>query len=139
MELKPIGIIHSPYQDQDNTPRQGFYSEEPVTLEIYPEYTEGLRGIDELTQIVVLYWGDRSDRNILLANPPHSMETVGVFVSRSPARPNPILMNIAHILRIEGSKVIVKGMDALDGSPLLDIKPHISPLKPKTQAKKYDH
>lgn len=122
MELKPIGVIHSPYLERGDAPRQGRMSDKEMTLEIFPEFGEALKEIEKVSHIFVLYWGDRSNRETLQSKTPFSEEPVGVFASRSPNRPNPIALCIADLLRRDGNRLVVKGLDALDGSPLLDIK-----------------
>ena len=125
MELTPIGVIHSPYKKRGQAPRQGRLSNNEVTLEIYPEFVPALKGIDRYSHLIVLYWADRADREILQSYTPHNdQERVGVFSSRSPNRPNPISYCAASLLRQEGDQLIVRWIDALDGSPLLDIKPY---------------
>lgn len=122
MNLTAIGKIHSPYQERGQAPRQGRLSENEITLEIFPEYTDAIKGIKRSTHMIVLYWGDRADRSVLQSPTPFSEEPMGVFASRSPNRPNPIAFCIAELVRCEGNSIVVKGVDALDGSPLLDIK-----------------
>lgn len=122
MQLKSIGIVHSPYLERQDAPRQGRFSDQEITLEIYPENSPALKGIEKASHIFVLYWGDRANRDVLQSPTPFSQEPVGVFASRSPNRPNPVALCIAEVLRREENRLIVKGVDALDGSPLLDIK-----------------
>lgn len=122
MELKPIGVIHSPYLERGDAPRQGRMSDKEMTIEIFSEFEDALKEIEKVSHIYVLYWGDRSNREILQSKTPFSEEPVGVFASRSPNRPNPIALCIADLLGREENRLIVKGLDALDGSPLLDIK-----------------
>ncbi len=128
MQLKQIGIIHSPYLERKDAPRQGRLSENRVTLEFFPEFSAGLKEIEKASHVYVLYWGDRSNREILQSPTPFSREPVGVFASRSPNRPNPIALCVADLLERNGNTLTVRGVDALDGSPLLDVKiysPHI--------------
>jgi tRNA-Thr(GGU) m(6)t(6)A37 methyltransferase TsaA len=122
MELVPIGVIHSPYKERGQAPRQGRLSENVITLEIYPQFAAALEGIGRCSHLIVLYWGDRANREILKSRTPFSEVPVGVFSSRSPNRPNPIAFCVADLIRSEGNRLIVRGVDALDGSPLLDIK-----------------
>lgn len=126
MTLKPIGVIRSPYAERKDAPRQGFLSDQTATLELAPEYAEGLLGLKPHSQILVLYWADRAERDVLQTKTPFGPEIKGVFVCRSPARPNPISLCVAEVVAIDKHLVRVKGLDALDGSPLLDIKPQIS-------------
>lgn len=124
IELRQIGIIHSPYKERGDAPRQGMLSREEAWLEIFPEFLEGLLGLEETGKIVVIYWGDRADRDILQSKPHGISEKRGVFASRSPNRPNPLALCVCEIKEISGNKFKVTGLDALDGSPLLDIKIH---------------
>jgi tRNA-Thr(GGU) m(6)t(6)A37 methyltransferase TsaA len=121
--LQPIGVISSPFRERGDAPRQGRLA--PVTSEIriYPEFAEGLRDLALHPRLHILYWCDRSRRDILVATPPHEEEERGVFATRSPERPNPIALCLVDLLRLEGTRLTVRGLDALDGSPLIDIKP----------------
>ena len=122
MILKKIGVVHSIYESEANVTRQGKYSDEKSVIEIFPEYVDALDGIEFLKSIIVLYWGDRADRSILKSVPPFATLEKGVFSTRSPNRPNPIAICVCKILSIEGNKITVTGLDALNGSPVLDIK-----------------
>jgi len=125
MELTPIGVIHSPYKERSQAPRQGRLSTNEILLEIFPEFSPALKGIDHYSHLVVLYWGNRANREILQSHTPHNKKTqVGIFSNRSPNRPNPIAFCVAAFLRLEGNQLVVRWVDALDGSPLLDIKPY---------------
>jgi len=124
MELKKIGEIHSPYKTNDEAPRQGRLNDTPVEIIIANEYLPGLKGLEHCTHIFVLYWLDRADRNLLSATPPGTTSPKGVFATRSPHRPNPIGLGIADLVKIEGNILHVKGLDALDRTPVLDIKPY---------------
>jgi tRNA-Thr(GGU) m(6)t(6)A37 methyltransferase TsaA len=128
MQLVPIGIIHSPYQERGQAPRQGRLSESKVTLEIYPQFAAALKDIDRCPHLIVLYWGDQANRETLQSRTPFSDVPVGVFSSRSPNRPNPIAFCVADLIRQEGHCLIVRGVDALDGSPLLDLKAYAPAL-----------
>ena len=122
MFLKKIGVIHSVFENKDNVPSQGKYSDKESIIEIFPEYTDALDGVELLKSIIVLYWGDRADRTVLKSTPPFATLEKGVFSTRSPNRPNPIAICVCKILSIEGNKITVIGLDALNGSPVLDIK-----------------
>jgi tRNA-Thr(GGU) m(6)t(6)A37 methyltransferase TsaA len=128
MQLNPIGIIHSPYKERGNAPRQGRLSNHEITLEIFPQFSAALKGIKHCSHLIVLYWGDQADRETLQSRTPFSELPVGVFSSRSPNRPNPIAFCAADLIRQEGNCLIVRGVDALDGSPLLDIKAYAASI-----------
>jgi len=125
MNLTPIGVIHSPYQSRVQAPRQGRISNNEIVIEVFPDFTPALRGIDQYSHLIVLYWGDRSNREVLQSTTPHNTkQQVGVFSNRSPNRPNPIAFCVASLVRQEGNQLVVRWVDALDGSPLIDIKPY---------------
>lgn len=122
--LKPIGVIHSPYKAKKETPYQGRHENKESTLEVFEEYEAALLDVDRCTHLYVLYWQDRSDRGILQTRTPWGPEIHGVFSTRSPNRPNPIGLCVADFVERDGRFVKVNGLDALDGSPLIDIKPY---------------
>jgi formylmethanofuran dehydrogenase subunit E len=123
-DLVPIGMIHSSYQKKGDAPHQGRPSPTTSEIEIYPEYADGLRDIAELPHLIILYWLDRADRHTLTAIPPHSRKEHGAFATRSPNRPNPIGLAVIDLLGINGERLIVRGLDAFEGTPVLDIKPY---------------
>lgn len=122
IKLRPIGVIHSPYQQQSDAPRQGRVLETESKIEVFPDFFDGLKSIERISHLIVLYWADRSDRNVLQSQTPFSDVPLGVFTSRSPNRPNPIGFCVAEVIRIHENIITVRGLDALDGSPLLDLK-----------------
>lgn len=124
MLLRKIGIIYSEYTSRENAPKQGKYSDKEAIVEIFEEYTSALDGLKEGKSILVVYWGDRADRTVLKTIPPFMTEELGVFATRSPNRPNPIALCICEIISIDKNKLRVKGLDAFNESPLLDIKIH---------------
>jgi tRNA-Thr(GGU) m(6)t(6)A37 methyltransferase TsaA len=134
MELTPIGVIHSPYKQRGDAPRQGRLSDNELTLEVYPHFADALKDVTRCSHLIVLYWSDRANREVLQSRTPFSETPVGVFASRSPNRPNPIAFCVADLLRQEGNRLIVRGVDALDGSPLLDIKAYAPAIDALPQA-----
>ena len=126
-ELIPIGIIHSPYSSRDQAPRQGFLSDQESDIEVYEQYEEGLDGIENHPRLLILYRFHRSRAFSLKVKPPGADSYRGVFASRSPNRPNGIAACIVKLIERQGRNLRVRGLDALDGSPLLDIKPHVEP------------
>ena len=99
-------------------------SEEVSEIEIHPAFTDGLLKIEQNKYLIVLYWAHLAKRDILKTLPPMSKEIHGVFASRSPGRPNPLSLCIAELIAREGNILRVKGLDALDGSSIIDIKPY---------------
>jgi tRNA-Thr(GGU) m(6)t(6)A37 methyltransferase TsaA len=128
MELTPIGVVRSPYRVAGDAPRQGRLRETVAEIEIFGDYAPGLRDVERCTHLFVLYWLDRADRSLLSATPPGTTGSRGVFATRSPHRPNPVGIGIVNLLGVEGAVLTVRGLDALDGTPVLDIKPYVSSL-----------
>jgi formylmethanofuran dehydrogenase subunit E len=130
IQLQPIGVITSPYRDRGDAPRQGRLSPATSEIQVFPGYAGGLRDLSDHPHLFILYWCDRSRRDVLTAIPPHEREKRehGVFATRSPERPNPIAMCLVDLVGVEGNRLTVRGLDALDGSPLIDIKPFYKDL-----------
>jgi tRNA-Thr(GGU) m(6)t(6)A37 methyltransferase TsaA len=123
---RPIGVVHSPIKDSRNAPRQPKWSNFEGEIEIFPEFVEGLNGIEKLNSIVVVFHFDRSEGYDLMVQPPHLDSMCGVFASRSPRRPNQIGISTLKLLSVAGNILRVYGIDMLDGTPVIDIKPDIS-------------
>jgi len=125
-EIEPIGIIHSPFRDgYDNVPVQGRFSPDTEgTVELLPRYREGLRDLDGFSHIILLYYFHKSDAVKMTARPYLDEKERGIFAIRSPHRPNHIGMTIVRLEGIEGTLLRIKGLDMIDGTPLLDIKPY---------------
>ena len=124
MQLKEIGIVHNAYKNLTDIPRQGRMSEEISEIEIHPAFADGLLKIEQNQYLIVLYWAHLAKRDILKTIPPAAKELHGVFASRSPGRPNPLSLCIAELIAREDNILRVKGIDALDGSSVIDIKPY---------------
>ena len=124
MQLQEIGIVHNDYKDLTDIPRQGRMSEETSEIEIHPAFADGLLQIEKHSHLIVLYWAHLAKRDLLKTIPPASKEIHGVFASRSPGRPNPLSLCIVELLKRDGNILRVKGLDALDGSSVIDIKPY---------------
>lgn len=124
IECIPIGIVRSPYRVRGDAPRQGRLADTVAEIHILDAYAPGLDGVERSSHLIVLYWLDRAERGLLFAKPPGETEERGVFSTRSPARPNPIGLGIVDLVRREGNVLVVRGLDALDGTPVLDIKPY---------------
>ncbi|MBF7084327.1 tRNA (N6-threonylcarbamoyladenosine(37)-N6)-methyltransferase TrmO [Desulfallas sp. Bu1-1] len=126
MELIPIGVIHSSYRAPGEAPHQGRLSDRTAELEIYPQFMEGLKDVEQVTHLIVLYWCHLARRDKLRTRTPFGPEIRGVFACRSPSRPNPVAFCVAELLEVKENRLLVRGVDALDGSPLIDIKPYSS-------------
>uniref|UniRef100_A0A7C5Z0T6 tRNA (N6-threonylcarbamoyladenosine(37)-N6)-methyltransferase TrmO n=1 Tax=Caldicellulosiruptor owensensis TaxID=55205 RepID=A0A7C5Z0T6_9FIRM len=123
MQLVPIGIFHTCYKTKDEAPRQGRDSEDIAYIEVFEKYIDGLKDIEEAKYLIILYWAHEAKRDILVTKTPFSDVPKGVFACRSPNRPNPILLDIAQLIDRKENVLVVKGIDAIDSSPVLDIKP----------------
>jgi tRNA-Thr(GGU) m(6)t(6)A37 methyltransferase TsaA len=126
IELRPIGFART---DVKEVPRHWSVSDMEGTLVIDEEYLEGLEGIEPGQRIVVIFNFHRSPEfsaELLRQTPPHTGKKTGIFSICSPVRPNPIGMSVLEVLGVEGATVRVKGVDMLDGTPILDIKPYIA-------------
>ena len=122
--LKPIGIIRSPITDPRKAPRQGSESEVSSKLIVDEQFRDGLLGMEKGRKIIVLYWMHLAERNILQVHPrgDRARPVRGVFTTRSQQRPNPISLDTVEVTGISGTVIDVIGLDAVDGTPLLDIK-----------------
>ncbi len=126
-EIKPIGTIHSPHYSIEDMPIQPKGASDVEGYVIVDEkYIDGLQNIEGFSHIYLLYSFHEATRTELLVTPFMDKQKRGVFATRSPLRPNHIGISIVKIKRVEGNKVVVEGIDILDGTPLLDIKPYIA-------------
>ena len=125
--MRPIGFVRSPYTDRTQVPRgPGAQHDAEGVLEIEAQYEAGLQDIEGFSHLYVLWVFDRADPPSLLSTPPTDDRPHGVFATRSPARPNPIGLTVVRLLRREGRRLHVHGVDMLDGTPILDVKPYLS-------------
>jgi tRNA (adenine37-N6)-methyltransferase len=130
-EIVFIGRIRTPWKSREDTPRQGSQSGPVCRLEIFEPWVPALKGVDFYNHLEVIYWLHHSRRNLVLQSPKKNGSTRGTFSLRSPVRPNPIGTSIVKLVGIEGSTVLVRGLDCLDETPLIDLKPdrcEFSPL-----------
>ena len=123
-EFKTIGVVRSELRTTQDAPHEGSHSRQEATLEIYPEFCLGLAGMERHSRLVVLYWLHCADREVLRVYPggDRSKEMVGVFTNRSPLRPNPVGISVVDILEVDISRLRVRGLDAIDGTPIIDLK-----------------
>lgn len=131
--LRSIGVVRSSYSDTSQIPKgAGAKHDAEGTLEIEPDLEAGLTDIEGFSHLYVLWLFDRSPGAVLLGTPPTDDRPHGVFATRSPYRPNPIGLTVVRLLRREGCRLFVAGLDMLDGTPILDIKPYLSSIPPET-------
>jgi len=124
IEYHPIGEFHTGHSSETGTPRQGaLVPDNPGIIEIYPEYQEALKSLEECGYIIVLYHMHMSDHWNALVTPPGAEKELGLFATRSPNRPNSIGFSVIKLLRVEGTMLYLNGVDAFNGTPVLDIKP----------------
>jgi tRNA-Thr(GGU) m(6)t(6)A37 methyltransferase TsaA len=125
IELTPIGRVESPLTDRDSAPRQGHEGAPAAWLAFDPAVLEGLEGIRPGDRILVLTWLDRASRDVLQVHPRGDLTRPeqGVFTTRSSDRPNPIGLHEVEVVSIDGLRVRVQPLEALDGTPILDVKP----------------
>jgi tRNA-Thr(GGU) m(6)t(6)A37 methyltransferase TsaA len=125
MELVPIGTVESPLHDPSAAPRQGDEGAPEAWLAFVPEVADGLDGIRAGDDLLLLTWLDRARRDVLRVHPRGDRERpeAGVFTTRSPDRPNPIGLHRVRVLAVDGTRVRVSDLEALDGTPILDVKP----------------
>lgn len=128
-----IGRIHTPWTSRLETPRQGRRDGPVCRIEIFEPWVAALRGLEDYQHVEVLYWLHQSRRDLILQSPKNDGSARGTFALRSPVRPNPIGTSVAALVGIEGAMVMVRGLDCLDGTPLIDLKPDrcaFTPLAP---------
>ena len=127
LSMQPIGYVRSPYRDTQEIPKGlGAKHEAEGVLEIMGEFEPGLKDIEGFSHLFVIWVFDRSEGCNLVGMPPSDDRPHGVFATRSPRRPNPIGLTVVELLGREGSVLRVRGIDMLEGTPILDIKPYLS-------------
>lgn len=129
MELRPVGHVSSPRTAREDAPRQGDEGAPECWLEFQPAVAEALADLAVGTDVIVLTWLHRADRDVLTVHPrgDATRPPTGVFSTRSPDRPNPIGLHTVRVLALDGLRVRVDGLEAIDGTPLLDVKPVLDP------------
>jgi tRNA (adenine37-N6)-methyltransferase len=128
-----IGRIHTPWTSRMNCPRQGQFDGPLCRITVFESWTQALDGIADFARLEVLYWLHLSRRDLVRQSPRDDGATRGTFALRSPVRPNPIGTSIVKLEGLEGATLLVRGLDCLDGTPLLDLKPDrtlFTPLAP---------
>ena len=122
--LRFIGVLHGDITRIEDAPKSYDESERVGTLEIFPEFTDGLDGIEAGQTLVALFWLHKASRDVLKIYPrgDRSRGLCGVFAARSPVRPNPIAISELKVLAVHGNRIEVSGLDILDGTPIIDLK-----------------
>lgn len=128
--LTYIGIIRTPWTSRLECPRQGRHDGPVCTIELFDPWIAALQGVEAFARLEVLYWLHESRRDLVLQSPASDGAVHGTFALRSPVRPNPIGTAIVKLVRREGNRLLVQGLDCLDGTPLLDLKPDRDLFKP---------
>ena len=125
-----IGRIHTPWQSRMVTPRQGRHDGPTCRIEVFEPWVAALDSVAQFERLEVLYWLHESRRDLVMQSPANDGTARGTFSLRSPARPNPIGTSIVRLLGVEGAILLVRGLDCLDGTPLLDLKPDRTSFNP---------
>lgn len=122
-QVRFVGKIHTPWTDRRACPRQGTVDGPRCRVEIFDPWVSALDGIEAYGMLDILYWLDQSRRDLVKQSPKSDGATTGTFALRSPVRPNPIGLSKVRLIQREGASLFVQGLDCLDGTPLIDIKP----------------
>jgi tRNA-Thr(GGU) m(6)t(6)A37 methyltransferase TsaA len=121
-----IGRIRTPWKRREDCPKNPRETDAVCTIVLDPRWVVGLQGLESVSHVVVLYWMDRARRDLVLQAPRHYSERRGTFALRSPVRPNPIAVSVARLVGIDGNTLSVVGIDCVDDTPLLDLKPYFA-------------
>jgi tRNA-Thr(GGU) m(6)t(6)A37 methyltransferase TsaA len=125
VEMRVVGYVRSTLTDRATAPKQGDEGAPDAWLEFGAEYADAMRDLEPGADVLVLTWLDRADREVLVVHPrgDTSRPPTGVFATRSPDRPNPVGLHRVTVLRVDGLRVLVRDLEALDGTPVVDVKP----------------
>ena len=133
--MRSIGVIRSPFTEKDKTPIQASRSQAIGVVEIYPEFADGLKDIEALSHIYLLYAFHQSSGYKLQVKPFLDDQEHGIFATRYPYRPNPIDLSIVKLVSRKGNSLTVEGIDTLDNTPLFDIKPYVPDFDLRTNVR----
>lgn len=133
-----IGRIHTPWSDRLTCPRQGRADGPACRIEVFAPWDKGLDSVAEFERLEILYWLHESRRDLVMQSPRSDGVARGVFSLRTPVRPNPIGTSIVQLVGIEGSTLLVRGLDCLDGTPLIDVKTDRTLFEPLAPPQKGD-
>jgi tRNA-Thr(GGU) m(6)t(6)A37 methyltransferase TsaA len=121
-----IGRIRTPWTRRQDCPKNARQSDAICRIEVDPRWAPALKDVATCSHIFVLYWMDKARRDLVIQVPRHYGAPRGTFALRSPARPNPIALSVVPLLGVEGTTLTVRGLDCLDGTPLIDLKPYFA-------------
>jgi tRNA-Thr(GGU) m(6)t(6)A37 methyltransferase TsaA len=129
-DVVPVGWVESPLAERAQAPRQGDEGAPPAWLVFQPAVADAIRDLRAGQEVIVLTWLDRADRDVLVTRPRDDPQRpmTGVFSTRSPDRPNPVGLHRVQIDRVDGLRILVRGLEALDGTPVIDVKPVLDPV-----------
>ena len=133
--MRPIGVIHSPFTDKEQMPIQASRSQAIGLVEVYPEFADGLKDIEELSHIHLFYVFHQSSGYALQVKPFLDDREHGIFATRYPYRPNPLGISTVRLLSRQDNALAIEGVDVLDGTPLLDIKPYVPDFDLRTDVR----
>jgi len=130
LNIRPIGYVRTPYRSIEDAPRQGRNKGDICEIELLPEYVPLAEGLETRSRLIVLTWMDRADRGLTRIVPygTGAKSPTGIFNTRTPNRPNPIGICNVELVEIAGNVITVRGLDSVDGTPVVDIKPFITEL-----------
>jgi tRNA-Thr(GGU) m(6)t(6)A37 methyltransferase TsaA len=132
--VKPIGVIRTPFKSSEDTPIQSSKSDARGYVKVALEFLDALKSLDGFSHIILVYWFHRAKSPMMRMTPFLDTEERGLFSIRAPSRPNPIGISTVKLLRIEGTRLDIEGVDMLDETPLLDIKPFVPEFDNRSQA-----
>ena len=121
-----IGRIRTPWRRREDCPKNARESDAVCTIQVDERWISALTGLETCTHVLVLYWMHEARRDLILQAPRHYARQRGTFALRSPVRPNPIAASVARLIAVNGPALSVRGLDCLDGTPLLDLKPYFA-------------
>ena len=133
--ISPIGIIHSPFTETAETPLQSARTQAVGRVELFPEFAAGLQDIEGFSHLILLYVFHQSEGYELLIKPFLDDHLHGLFATRYPFRPNRIGLSIVHLVERQGNELVIEGVDVLDGTPLIDIKPYVPEFDIRTDVR----
>jgi tRNA-Thr(GGU) m(6)t(6)A37 methyltransferase TsaA len=130
-----VGRIRTPWKSLGECPKNSGEADADCTIELDARFAPGLKDVATCTHLVVLYWMNEAPRDLIVQHPRHYAEPHGAFALRSPARPNPIALSVVQLLGVDGATLRVRGIDCLDGTPLLDLKPYFASTDSRPDAR----